>query len=134
MFWLAAFLRYNKCIKQNYERFLTNFKVIQYPDDLTATVLYLDFGGYASVPIEMLRKIMYVKNLMTCHDICFLIKIFFRQEFLPSSSRCPFQAIHAELEGLTFNENFQSEKIPELSVHLHDIICKAPPNSFQVKF
>lgn len=88
-------------------------QVIQYPDDLTATVLYLDFGGYASVPIEMLRKIM--------------------QEFLPSSSRCPFQAIHAELEGLTFNENFQSEKIPELSVHLHDIICKAPPNSFQAE-
>ena len=34
------------------------FQIIQYPDDNHATVLYVDFGGYATVPIEMIRKLV----------------------------------------------------------------------------
>lgn len=37
-------------------------------------VLFLDFGGYASVPIEMLRKIMYVYFSNILDKIFMLIK------------------------------------------------------------
>jgi hypothetical protein len=33
-------------------------QIIQYPDDMHTCVLFLDFGGYATVPIEMIRKLM----------------------------------------------------------------------------
>lgn len=33
-------------------------QILQYPDDHTAEVLFCDFGGQASVPLEMLRQIM----------------------------------------------------------------------------
>ena len=33
-------------------------QVIQYPDDYNVVIMYVDFGSYATVPLEMVRKLM----------------------------------------------------------------------------
>ena len=33
-------------------------QIIQYPDDHNVVIMYTDFGGYATVPLEMVRKLM----------------------------------------------------------------------------
>jgi len=86
-------------------------QIIQYPDDNHATVLYVDFGGYATVPIEMIRKLV--------------------PKFHPTFSQCRFQAICVTLDDVIPVENATSEYITEAGVYLHDIIAKAPPNSIE---
>lgn len=86
-------------------------QIIQYPDDNHVTVLYVDFGGYATVPIEMIRKLV--------------------PKFHPTFSQCLFQAICVTLDDVIPVENAKSEYITEAGVYLHDIIAKAPQNSIE---
>lgn len=86
-------------------------QIIQYPDDNHVTVLYVDFGGYATVPIEMIRKLV--------------------PKFHPTFSQCLFQAICVTLDDVIPVENATSEYITEAGVYLHDIIAKAPQNSIE---
>lgn len=86
-------------------------QIIQYPDDNHVTVLYVDFGGYATVPIEMIRKLV--------------------PKFHPTLSQCLFQAICVTLDDVIPVENATSEYITEAGVYLHDIIAKAPQNSIE---
>ena len=73
-------------------------------------VLFLDFGGYASVPIEMLRKIMYVyfSNILD--------KIFYAYHILGTSfclvrAMCPSRLFMLSSRDFKFSQmsktNFQ---------------------------
>ena len=50
---------------------------------------------------------------------------------MPGPSNVPFQAVHAELAGLQVLPNEQ-DKLPDIAMKLHDIICKVPRNSLEV--
>jgi len=88
-------------------------QIIQYPDDHNVVIMYTDFGGYATVPLEMVRKLM--------------------PDFFPLYSGVPFQAVCATIHDVhpPNVDKKNADYITAAHVYLQDVISKAAPNSMR---